>query len=99
MHTGFVGNADATASSTAAFGSAGAEVGTETTTALRCGWGVWQKWQGPGSLLPSLLLVHWPLIQAMSDDAMACFYGNCDITNNSSSVPHLLFFLHASTMN
>ena len=38
MHAGFVGNADATASSAAAFCSAGAEVGTETTTALRFGW-------------------------------------------------------------
>jgi len=40
MHTGFVSNADAKASSAAAFGNAGAEVGTETTTALRFGWGV-----------------------------------------------------------
>jgi len=40
MHAGFVGKADATASSATAFGNAGAEVGTETTTALRFGWGV-----------------------------------------------------------
>ncbi len=39
MHAGFAGDADATASSAAAFGSARAEVGTETTTALRFGWG------------------------------------------------------------
>jgi len=39
MPTGFTSDADATASGAAAFGSAGAEVGMETTTALRFGWG------------------------------------------------------------
>jgi len=42
MHACFVGNADADeeVSSAGAFGNAGAEVGKETTTALRFGWGV-----------------------------------------------------------
>ncbi len=56
MHTAFAGDT---------------EVGTETTIALRFGWGVCQKWQGPGSLLPSFLWVHWPQILSMLDDAMA----------------------------
>jgi len=27
------------------------------------------------------------------------FYGNCDIKNHSTSVPHMLFFLHACILN
>jgi hypothetical protein len=40
MHAGFGGDGDSTASSTAACGSVEAEMGTETTPALRFGWGV-----------------------------------------------------------
>ena len=80
MHTGFAGDADATActasgadkSMTEPEERAGwqmhtdfardVEVGTETTTTLRFGLSVGQKWQGPGSLLPSFVWVHWPQI-------------------------------------
>jgi hypothetical protein len=40
MHTDFAGDADARASSAAAFGNARAEEGTKTTTTLRFVWGV-----------------------------------------------------------
>ena len=40
MHAGFVGNMDAKASSAAAFGNAGAEVGMETISTLHFEWGV-----------------------------------------------------------
>ena len=54
----------------------------------------------PGSLLPSFLWVHWPQIHLMLDDAMAMLAFSWQllyIKNHSWSVPHLLFFLHAST--